>query len=582
MSETSSPPPRQAPVLDLLAVAGLAAAVFTYAHLPALNSPFVINDDVRQQIYWMQQWQDPGLYPGDLLTAYARQYVSWGVKALYWLAAFFISPLWFSKILTGLLFVWLSCLLFRLGASLGGRPLAWTVAAVSWLMPFFLENLSGGLARAFALPLLAWFWLAWLNGKPISLALALLAQAIFIPYIFPVAAGALILAWFSARFTSIPPPPFPKHLGHFCIIAAAAALVYLFNLNLSQAGFGPLVSAAGLAARPEFGPQGRYAIFPVPRVFWEFLVPWGSLAPLPELGPVLGGLAIAGQLSLAAWGAVRLGREKSLAGLASFGFILLSSLACFILARLFLLKLFVPNRYLIYTLMLGYVVILSRLWLAPFQSRVWPRRLPALLVIFAAILGSARLQGTEIFDYSMYRPLYAALAQTPKDALIAGHPNLMDNVLTFGKRPVFASFELAHPWSQGYWEKVQPRLEELFTAYYATDPEIIKQFCRKYRIDFLVVDDRHFTAAFLAGGRLRVPFDDPPPQPSLPLREKVACPFFAPFDAQIRRLTQGHAQFALLSRELFPGLDLDPHQRLIDMRELGGKGHSIGHTGPTP
>ena len=60
-------------------VALLSAAVFGIAHFQALTNPYVINDDVRQQIFWMQRWLDPQLFPRDLLSDYARQYVPWGV-----------------------------------------------------------------------------------------------------------------------------------------------------------------------------------------------------------------------------------------------------------------------------------------------------------------------------------------------------------------------------------------------------------------------------------------------------------------------------------------------------------------------
>ena len=167
----------------------------------------------------------------------------------------------------------------------------------------------------------------------------------------------------------------------------------------------------------------------------------------------------------------------------------------------------------------------------------------------------------------MYRPLYAALAQTPKGALMAGQPYLMDNVITFGRRPALATFELAHPWSRGYWAKLKPRLADLFRAYYAADPREVVAFCRKYGIAFLIVDDRHFTPAFLQGGYFLFPCDKPHrPGESRGLAERIYCPFFAPFDQQIRRLTAGRTQFALLSDPSFPAVVIDKHLRLIDMR----------------
>ena len=88
--------------------------------------------------------------------------------------------------------------------------------------------------------------------------------------------------------------------------------------------------------------------------------------------------------------------------------------------------------------------------------------LAILALVAAASLGAWRLQGVGLKDYSAYRAVYAALAETPKDALIAGHPNLMDNIPTFAQRRAFATYKLAHPWSRGYWAKLQPRLVDFF------------------------------------------------------------------------------------------------------------------------
>ncbi|MFI5354934.1 MAG: hypothetical protein ACHQX0_04930, partial [Desulfobaccales bacterium] len=84
---------------------------------------------------------------------------------------------------------------------------------------------------------------------------------------------------------------------------------------------------------------------------------------------------------------------------------------------------------------------------------------------------------------------------------------------------------------------------------------------------FLVVDDRHFTPEFLAGGRFFVPLDRKVPRFwRKTLADRVDCPFFAPFDRLIARLTQGRGQFALLASPLFAAVRLDEHLRLLDMR----------------
>jgi hypothetical protein len=577
-------------------VALLSAAVFIFAHYQALTNPWVINDDVRQQIFWMQQWGDPELFPGDLLTDYARAYVTWGVKGLYrlasplldlptlskwfpglsfvilslggkglWLSSPAAAPITFSKWLPGLLFVFLGWCLFRIGVRLGSRRLGWFMVGLYWLMPFFLDHLAGGLARAFAAPLLAFFCLCWLAASPWGLALALLLQALFIPYIFLVGALATTLAWLAARSGRWTGASF-LNWGHLLTVAAGLSVVWLMNQQFDAAGFGPLVSAGDLAGRPEFTARGRYAIYPVPSILWEVVSPWEFIAPFREGGIILGALGCALLLGAAVWGGRSLDWRDLKVRLQPFYYLLLASALLYVLARIFLLKLFVPDRYLVYTLNLCYLVGLALGLNAALVRRPWPRGAAAAVLVLVAVLGGMRLQGVGLFDYSRYRPLYAALSQTPKNALIAGHPNLMDNVPTFAQRPALATFELAHPWSQGYWQQLRPRLEDFFTAYYADDPRVVRDFGRKYHVSFLVVDARHFTPEFLAGGRFPVPFNPPLAKEKKRLAELVTCPFFAPFDEQIRGLVRDRSRFVLLDRDLFPGLVLDEHQRLVDMR----------------
>jgi hypothetical protein len=550
-----------------ITVALISGAVFVLTHYQALGNPFIINDDVRQQLYWMQQWQDPALFRGDFLTGYARAYVPWGVKGLYWLASWWVSPLYFSKLLAGFLFVFLAICLFKIGARLTDRRLGWAMVVCFWLMPFFLDNLSGGLSRSFAAPLLALFWLGWLARRPWVVGAALLLQALFIPYIFMVAALAALLAWTLARLGRDSPPPFPAQTVHFILLGLGAMLVVGLNLQFSADGYGPLVSATEMVNRPEFYAHGRYQILPEASLLWEFISPWEFILPFRAWGPVAGGLAGAGLLVLVAAGLRRLDWPAWRQPLTSAWYLGLASLALYFLARLFLLKLFVPDRYLMYTLNLFYCLVLALGVGTALRVSRWPRYLAILALVAAASLGAWRLQGVGLKDYSAYRAVYAALAETPKDALIAGHPNLMDTIPTFAQRRAFATYELAHPWSRGLWAKLQPRLADLFRAYYAADPQEVVAFCRKYGIAFLIVDDRHYTPAFLKGGFFLFPGEKPHlPGVARGLAERIYCPFFAPFDEQIRHLTAGREKFALLSDPSFRSLAMDQHVRLIDMR----------------
>lgn len=535
--------------------------VFVVAHLPALTNPLVINDDVRQQLYWMQQWQDPALFRGDFLTGYARAYVPWGVKGLYWLASWLVSCLAFSKILTGFLFAFLALCLFEIGTRLIDRRLGWGLVACFWLMPSFLDNLSGGLPRSFAAPLLALFWLGWSARRPFVMGTALLLQALFIPYIFMVSALAALLAWALACLGLDVAPPFPVKPAHFSVVCLGAALVVGMNLQFIADGYGPLVSAAEMVDHPEFHAHGRYPFLPEPSFLEELLRPW-KLALLLR-GPLAGALVCVA-LVLAAAGLRRMDQAAWRQRLKPAVYLGLASLALYFLARILLLKLFVPDRYLTYTLSLVYCLVLALALRSALRVERWPRSVAILALVAAAFLGAWRLRGVGLRDYSAYGALYDALAATPKDIVIAGHPNLMDTIPTFAQRRAFVTYELAHPWSRGLWSELKPRLADLFRAYYAADPQDVVAFCRKYGIAFLIVDDRHFKPAFLKGGSRLFPVDEP--RVARVLAERVYCPFFAPFDEQIRHLTAGRERFALLSDPGFRSRVVGQHVRLIDMR----------------
>ncbi len=532
---------------DLILVSLLSALIFIYAHAEAFLNPYVINDDVRQQIYWMAQYKDPQLFEGHWLTDYARHYVPWGVKGLYWLGARLWAPLYFGKLLTGALFVFLSGLVFLIGQNMRGRPLAWSAAAVCWLMPYFLYNMSGGLARSFASPLLALFWLCWLARRPWGVGLSLILQALFIPYIFVLSALAVGLAWLGGRAGWSAPGPFPTRAGHYALLVIAAGLAFWFNHSLAAAGYGPLVSAADMAGKPEFTAAGRFQILPVPSLLYEVTYrPWERIAPFQEFGLLFGGLVCALIIVLSLWGARRANwRLFALRVRQPIFFLALASLILYFLARLFLFQLFAPARYVQYSINLFYCLALALFLSALFKIHRWPRGLAVVVILSVAVTAGARLKGVGLYDYSAAKPLYAALAQTPKNALVAGHPDLMDNVITFGRRPVLASFELAHPWSKGLWQRLRPRLEELFEAYYAEDAETVKRFCRKYGVDYIVVDERHFSPDFL-----------------------TAEPFFEPFGSEIKEMTRDRRRFALLNDDIGRVQRLTADIRLVDVRNL--------------
>lgn len=543
MTGPSDRPVRRA---DWLLVACCSLLVFALAHRLGLASPFVVNDDVRQQLFWMARWLDPALYPPDLLSDYAAAYVPAGVKALYFVAAkgLGLDPILFSKLLSGVLFLVLALALFGLGAVLEGPVLGWFCAAMAWLMPYFLKNISGGLSRAFAGPLLALFALAWMRRSGRGMAWVLLLEAVTIPYIAILCAGCACLDAVMARLTDRPAAPFPARPSHGLVLLAAAATVIAMNQTLAAKGFGPLVGRAALAAGPEFTAAGRLELYPLPNPFLDLVYwPFESIGLFLEWGLLPGIVSLAVLAPILWYGARRAPWIELAAKVRPLAMLLAGSLALYALARAIALVLFVPDRYISYTINLLYALALAvclRHALASLLARRWAG---VGLILLAAGLGAWRLTGVGLYDYRADAPLYAAVAGLPKDAVLAGNPKDLDNVLTFGRRNVVATFELAHPWSVGLWKVLLPRLAHQAEAYYAKDAAVVREFAKAYGVGWMVVREADFETAAMTRG-----------------------PLFAPFDRRIRELAGLPGNFALLDAENFPYTSPEPGVRLVDVR----------------
>lgn len=534
------------------AVAVLATlAVFAVAHGRQLLDPFFINDDVRQQVFWMQRWLDPDLYPDSIWVEYASLYVPPGVKAFHYalIKGLGLTPFTSSKALTGLLFTALGLGMFRLGRALWDVGLGFACLAGVWLLPFFLYNMSGGLSRSFVAPLLAW-WAAGVTGQSRrTQAVVLLAAALCAPYACLILLTAAGLAWLARLAGRAKHVVFPVKLVDYALVLASAGIVLATSMAFDAAGFGPLVSRADMAGRPEFGPLGRYEIYPEPGVFLDLVYyPFERVGLFLEGGLLTGIVTLVVILASALYLSRKVPWRQLAPRLAGMGFLLAASLALYAAAKIVLLKLFVPDRYISYT---WYIVITLGLALpARFGlDALWRRKtLAAGLVCLAAALGMWRLSGSGLFSYAAEAPLAAWAQTTAKNAVVAAPPKTADAVMTFGQRNVLASYKLAHVWAKGFWNRMEERYSRFFAAYYGDDPQAVRQLATDFGVDYLVVDEADFT-----------------------LERLTKRAFFEPYGTRIREqaqhvLASGHG-FTVLDRHLFPATSLPGGLRVIDLRK---------------
>ena len=555
LSHAHASPYPPLPAQDILFCLVLTFGVWTFIQGVFISSPYIACNDVCQQIFWMQRFQDTALYPHDIMNEYARSYVSWGVRGVYYAASPWIDAIRFSKILTAVTYLASGLFLFLLGGHLGGRVAAWASTAMLWIYPLPMHNMAGGLARSFALPLTLLFLVACVRQKRALLYLAFLLQALFIPYIFPACALAVLIP-FACHFLAqkmgktFPAPAFSLTWRDIAVMGAAFLLILIWRQQMAALGFGPLPTAVQLAADPIYTAAGRFRIWPIPMLLEDlFFTPPYYLFDMRHwstFGHVLGVAAFC----LIFLFCLRKARKRT-GKLAVCLWYALACLCMYALAHVLALRLFIPSRQVEYAVDAA-VCLLFGLGLGfawqDAAMRFFPRhaqRLSVLLVCLLALAGSVRLHQQGLTDYSEHAPLYIKAQSLPKDALLAGHPMLMDAVHTFGLRNVLASRKLAHPWSLGYWARYEPRLRASLDALYAKDPRTLAEIRERYGVTHLIVDNRQLEDAFIQD-----------------------VPLFAPYNDYIRELAARPGPFLLAPDGPLPGIEVQPGIRIISLADL--------------
>jgi len=533
------PPNRAA---QLLLVLTAAVGVYVCAHWDALTNPYVINDDVRQQVFWMQQWVEPGLFEDDLLAQYASNYVPWGVQAIYAAAAPLMNPVQFSKVLTVILFVITAGFLFGLGLGFRDRLTATLVVCVFFLFGGFMRKISGGLPMSFGFPLLAAYLFFLGRGQLWGAGVVILIESVINPYIFLlclVTHSIFLMHNHGRNFFRLvvkswgPPDPAFRPwsiLAANTTVVAGVILMALKYVVYKSTAFGELVTRADMVGKIEYTAAGRYELTPIPSVFYELYRPWVFNLPFREWGPVAGWISVGILILLAGAALTRWNRTVDPGGFRVFAYLFPASLILYALSSILLTRLYIPRRYIEFSLNIFYCMAVA-VCLRVFVERVGLKRVAfPLLTAALVILAAVRLHNVGIFDYSAKAGLYRFLESTPKSALMAGNPELMDDVPTFARRRAFVTFELSHTWYSRYWATIKKRTFDFFNAYYAGDPAQIHEFCRKNGINYLIVRESDFSDKRLNQDRI----------------------YFEPFDTQIRKLAAATSDFAVLDRKRFP------------------------------
>ena len=479
----------------------------------AFAAEYTLADDVREHVFWMFRYLDPGLFPHDPIADYFQSLAPSGYASLYWLLAQAgIDPLLASKLIPSALSLIAVGYFFGLAWRFFRSRAAATLTAILFSQCLWLNSdLSSATPRAFFYPLFVAFLYYQVRGSILGVLVAIGLEALFFPPAALLSLGVLALTclrWDNG-------PALSRGSRAYLLFAAAfgLTLLCLWPYLHSVGAFGPLVTYAEARRMPEFGPEGRVPVF-FPS-WWDYWVGgnagihnlptrppwflaaflWPVLRRLPEQFPLLKAVP---------------------RGARPVPQIIGAALSLFAIAHLLLFRLYLPNRYtqsttrvLLILLAGGVIAALIDAALRWAEKRARKSWQPAILGLSALLIGG--MAGypllLPVFPTNSYikgaeSGLYHFFARQPATIRIASLSDEANNLPTFCQRSVIIGEECAVPFHPAYYLPLRDQGLQIARAQYSADPAVLRQCVRDQQIDFWLLDRKAFSRNYWHKSRL--------------------------------------------------------------------------------
>ena len=502
----------------------------------AFSGEYVVQDDARQHVFWMVRFIDPELFPNDLIADYFQSVAPAGYKAVYQLPARLgINPLVLNKFLPILLGLITTGYCFAISMQLLPIP---ATALISTLLLnqnlWMKDDIVSATPRGFVYPIFLGFLYYLLRRNLWGVGIAIALLGLFYPQCVFIASGILILRlfrWQNWRFKLSP----NRTDWILCASGLGVAFLVLLPFALSSSQFGPTITASEARKLPEFLPGGRANFFHRDLFKFIFTGYRSGMFPRSLFTPVtlLFGLLLPILVGFRSHFPLLKQLTNSSAIL---GQIVIASIAMFFAAHAVLFKLHLPSRYtgvtfrivIAFASAIALSIIVDQMWRwASSQERAKITIAMAVtLVISIALIGYPSF--VKEFPRTAYRigetpKLYKFFQQTPKDSLIASVAEEANYIPTFSQRSILAGSEYAIPYQVGYYRQFRQRFIDLIRAQYSPNLAEVKNFIRKYKIDFWLLDAGGLTKDYLKNHR-RVQQYQPAAKEALDKLQKGAIP----------------------------------------------------------
>ena len=485
----------------------VAAVLFSLSGLvPGFASPYVVQDDSRQHVFWLQQYSDPALFSSDAIAEYFKSVSPLGFKSLYQLVANLgIDVFWFNKILPLFLGVSTTVFCFEVSYLLFPVPVASFLGSVLLQQNLSLvDDLVSGTPRAFIYLLLLVFSYCLLQKKLVACCLSIIFQGLFYPQAVLITAVilGLRLVWGSGT----------KKL-EFWGLCTAISILAIYALQTSD--FAPVISVREARLLPEFQNLGRSAFFSESWVQFWLIGRRSGFFPVEWQYTLMSvyGLSL---FSLRKYPHRFLLVKKLQPGVAILWQLFIASAILYVLAHLLLFHLHLPGRYthhslrLILALLNGLTLTIVgqklgsclKLFLPQNKKLQQVIKLCCFVVCLCGLLYptyAAQSYPQRLGYVSGKAPeLYSFLQQQPPSSLVATVSEEADFIPSLAQRSVLTAAEYSIPYHQGYYQPLRQKTQDLITAQYSSSPEVVTSFIQRYQPNFWLLDRDAFDIRYLA------------------------------------------------------------------------------------
>ena len=471
----------------------------------AFSYDYLVQDDVRIHIVWLQKFSDSELFSNDFLADYFSYFVPLGFKGVYWLGTKIgIEPLLLAKVLPTILGLVTTIYVYFFSLKILAKHFCAFLSSLLITQLIWLnDDLISATPRAFVYPLFAAFLYYLATEKLILCLLTMFILGLFYPQVLLVEIAVLTIRLIERKkgFQLTQKTQYYRWWILGLIVSAIALFPY--TQKTSQWS---MITAIDMQQLPEFQLNGRTYFY---GVGWlKFLFAGDSGLCLPKFPPIVWlGFTLP-------WCLQKQKIAKLVTSINILWQVTIASLLMFAVAHLLLLKIHLPSRYTYHTLRfvlaIASAIVITILldsaltWLQNkkhFQLRdkiaIFLVTIFAINVVIFPMIPHVFIHWFQNWRVGESPAIYQYLVQQPKDIMIASLSDDANNIPAFAHRSILVSEEFAFPYHPYYHQEIQQRAKDLIAAQYSNNKETLLSFIDRYQIDYLLLDKTAFTPEYL-------------------------------------------------------------------------------------